>query len=73
MRINCPVSASEKFSGLLRNYKNTGKPRVELIASSQQSNAGTVILYGDGQRHWCSELYEGLNAYFIVMIYDGIF
>ena len=68
-----PVKA-DKFSGILRRYKNRGYPKIELLPSSTESGLPeeNVLDFKNGESHWASPQDKGLDSYFVVRIVSGV-
>ena len=63
-----------KFWGILRRYKNTGYPKIELLPSSTSPKYPPENILGldNLHEHWVSTSSEGLNAQFVVRIVSGV-
>lgn len=67
--LDFPVT-NKVFSGLLKKYKESGEPLVQIIPSSEPSDypVSNILLFDDDASHWVSSLSEGLNANLVVKI-----
>ena len=65
---------ADKFSGIMRGFKNKGYPKVELLPSSISEGypADNVLDFNDQNSHWASDRTEELNAHFDVKIVSGV-
>ena len=73
--MNFPVKA-DKLDGLVRSFKDTGKPRIELYPSSTWGYpylVSNILEYDDPISHWCSGYAEKLNSSLVVKIVDAPF
>ena len=68
-----PVKAN-KFSGLLRRFKNTGYPKIELFPSSTANDfiASYVLDFNRENLHWASTGQQGFDEQFVVKIDSGV-
>ena len=62
---------ADNFSGLIKSFYDTGRPKIELNASEPSSDGRAAIKaieYNNTDSHYVSNVKDGLNAYFIVKL-----
>ena len=66
-----PVKTN-KFSGLLRKFRDRGYPKIELISSRVSSDypPESVLQFEDEDSHWASE--NSLDSQFVVKLVNGV-
>ena len=75
MKLTFPVS-TDKLSGIIRSYKDTGSPSIELYPSSTITTSyivDNILDYSNDQSHWASNITLGLDEQLVVKIADGPF
>ena len=65
----------EKFSGILRRYKNKGYPKIELKVSYNNPSlpSQSVFDFENTSSHWATRDIAISNHFFIVRIFNGTF